>query len=107
MWPAMWSTRSSPESTPSSGCNQKYRASWACRARRTRVSASGTILEDRFGIPKGAGTMTSKEIIVRGILRDGKTLILTEDTQLPDHLPDVPVQVRVELLCRPGVIRNG
>ena len=31
--------------------------------------------------------MTNNQITVRGILRGGKTLILTEDTQLPEHLP--------------------
>jgi hypothetical protein len=51
--------------------------------------------------------MTSKQITVRGILRSGKTLVLQEDTQLPDHLPDVPVTVRIELAMPPGVLRGG
>jgi hypothetical protein len=51
--------------------------------------------------------MTTKQITVRTMLRGGKTFVLEGDTQLPDHLPDVPVTVRVELPMPPGVLRGG
>jgi hypothetical protein len=49
--------------------------------------------------------MTNKQITVRGILRGGKTLILEEDTQLPEHLPDVPVTVHIELPVGIGLLQ--
>jgi hypothetical protein len=49
--------------------------------------------------------MSNNQITVRGILRGGKTLILEEDTQLPDHLPDVPVTVRIELPVGIGLLQ--
>ncbi len=49
--------------------------------------------------------MTTNKITVRGILRGGKTLALTEDTQLPEHLPEVPVTVQIELPVGIGVLQ--
>jgi hypothetical protein len=48
---------------------------------------------------------TNNKLTLRGILRGGKTLILTEDTQLPQHLPDVPVTIQIELPVGIGLLQ--